>query len=316
MLSDDECWECEEWMLRLICQVVHYHVIEAYYYVMVYILEELMNRGIVEVVLLPIFDLGVYSPYSTRYITYTKKDMEEVLKRYVKWLREGRSKEAPVPVLHIYPKECCYEAVVLQEVPRDNCCIRVLKEAKKLCEKFLFDEKHRRIYERIVKASFTGHLSKHCFDFHEKLEKYSERIEERILDGEDLLLFKITLYLVDAALRGKVSLDDLRKFSYYANYSPSSDDSARDAIEKIFSYPYRSRDEDFWSIAKKHGFEWFLRIWKTVEEYLRKIEELEFTNGKHYPTKTAIEILKKKYDAELEFPEWPPTLTRHNELSI
>jgi len=291
--------ENEKWMLSLICEINHKYVIKSYYLEMVYILEELMEKGTVKVVILPFFELGLYKPYAVWYSTFTKKYIEEILKEYVEWLKQGGGEEPPVDPPHIYPKECCYKTVVLHEKPKDTCCIKALKEAEKLKEKFLKEEKYRKIHQKIIKMTIIGCGDTHCFDVHEQIKG-----SKITLTGEDQFLYKITSFLFDKLLKKELTWEDITTFDYYScrQISDEKIKPEKDPIAKIFLF--QESEEDFWNTAQKNNLKWFTNLWKATEEYLRKREEMEFVEEKHYPTSKAIQKLKEKYKAKLDFSYW------------
>ena len=60
-------------MLSLIYEINHKYVIKSYYLEMVYTLEELMEEGKVEAIILPFLELGLYKPYAPWYSEFIKK---------------------------------------------------------------------------------------------------------------------------------------------------------------------------------------------------------------------------------------------------
>jgi len=291
--------ENEKWMLSLICEINHKYVIKSYYLEMVYILEELMEEGKVEAIILPFLELRLYKPYAPWYSEFIKKDLEETLKEYAEWLKQGGVGEPPVDPPHIYPKQCCYNTVVLHEKPKDTCCIKALKEAEKLKEKLLKEEKYRKIHQRIIKMSIIGYGDTHCFNVHEQIKG-----GKITLTGEKQFLYKITLHLVDMLLKKELSWEDITTFDYYScrQISDEKIKPEKDPIAKIFLF--QEPEEDFWNTAQKNNLKWFTNLWKAVEKYLKKEEKMEFVQQKHYPTLKAIQKLKQKYKAKLDYTHW------------
>ena len=270
-------------MLSLICEINHKYVIKSYYLEMVYILEELMEKGTVKVVILPFFELGLYKPYAAWYSTFTKKYIEEILKEYVEWLKQG-GEEPPVDPPHIYPKECCYKTVVLHEKPKDTCCIKALKEAEKLKEKFLKEEKYRKTHQKIIKMTIIGCGDTHCFDVHEQIKG-----SKITLTGEDQFLYKITLHLVDKLLKKELTWEDITTFDYYScrQISDEKIKPEKDPIAKIFLF--QEPEKDLWHTAQKNNLKWFKKPTESNRRIPKKRRKNAISKRKTLPSPKAIQ---------------------------
>jgi len=180
------------------------------------------------------------------------------------------------------------------------------KSTKQLSEntqKILKDKKHRENIEKIVKGHIVSIISsEHMFDIHEELKQYGDKIEAIKLEGKQLFLYNISLYVVEKWLRSEINWIDFVNFDVEAHSSPLPWEEKLPekelTIAKIFHEHVKN---DLYSYARKNNLKWFTNVWDIFERYLRENENLEFVKNKHYPTKNAIKTLNKKYKHKLEF---------------
>ncbi len=273
--------ENEEWMFHMIQEINHYYIIDTIYIIMIYIIEEMMKKGLIDTI----------EPKITFTLHLDERDCKRSLigiEYPTDYNEEPYTEEERNIAGWKCPKECCYNTIIFNKKPESKCCKKALDNFQKMRKKMLEDKKHRDNIEKIVKGRVISTISsEHMFDIHEELKQYSERIKVVKLEGEQLFFYKVSLYVVEKWLRSEANWIDFVNFDAEAHGSPlpwEEELSEKElAIAKIF---HEYVEENLYNYAKKNNLKWFTNVWDIFEKYLREVEGIEFVKEKHYPTKT------------------------------
>ena len=168
--------ENEKWMFHMIQEINHYYVVESVYSEMIYIIEEMMKKGLIETIepkIVFTLSFGELGLVGVEYPTdYNEEPYIEEDRNIAGWR---------------CPKECCYNTIVFEKDPEGGCCEKTLKNFEKMRKKFLVNEKYEEVHRKIVKGHITFNISpEHMFDLHEELKQYSKTIETIRLEGRQL----------------------------------------------------------------------------------------------------------------------------------
>jgi len=121
--------ENEKWMFHMIQEINHHYIIDIIYSVIIYIIEEMMKKGLIETI----------KPKITFTLHLDERDAKSSLisiEYPVDYNEEPYIEEDRNITGWECPKECCYNTIVFDEEPKEECCKKALNNFQKIRKKY------------------------------------------------------------------------------------------------------------------------------------------------------------------------------------